>query len=394
VDDNEEERHIFGRRGRGRYDRVETPLSENNQPPLPPRHLKSNAEVKTLLHQDTSSPSSHLPMRTGHWTKAEKLCLTNAFTKYCDEHNIVDDEIDRLLHPAKFGDRNLFRGVWFEIAQSVPGRKVIAVYQQAHRMFSNVKRGPWSDEERQQLDRLVAKHGCVWAKIGSLLNRLPDACRDRYRANHSTNKGEWSTEEELLLKDAVKTCTDRHPQNINNEVIFWTSVAKIVGTRNYDQCRKKWRMLHRVSNSEWTEADTTTLVKRLYETAYHEESEISWYRISDGLKWNPNQCWFRWNQLKKSFDQTLPFDSVIEKLYNTYNTLQINQETKDEQEQQEQQKSTKKQKQKETKDPTKQKTEKNKIKQKKQENNKKKRKFLARKQDTTRKKRKTDQSKT
>jgi hypothetical protein len=46
------------------------------------------------------------------------------------------------------------------------------------------------------------QHGSKWSKVGEMVGRLPEACRDHWRvvgAAPGKNKGRWSTEEEATL---------------------------------------------------------------------------------------------------------------------------------------------------------------------------------------------------
>ena len=66
--------------------------------------------------------------------------------------------------------------------------------------------GTWKDEDAEQLKSLVAQKGRKWKEIGSILNRLPEGCRDKFKEislGSAKNKGRWSLEETKKLHDAV-----------------------------------------------------------------------------------------------------------------------------------------------------------------------------------------------
>ncbi|KAK9701851.1 hypothetical protein K7432_011539 [Basidiobolus ranarum] len=134
-------------------------------------------------------------VKTGRWTEEEDLTLLDGVEKYGrDWGKIVKDipgrtgrhalvRYDRVLHPnTKRGkwspeeDALLLKGCqtygrnWTKISESIPGR---TRYQLQARYDSHVNpkitTGRWTNEENEQLLKLVKKYGHDWARIAQEL---------------------------------------------------------------------------------------------------------------------------------------------------------------------------------------------------------------------------------
>ncbi|KAK3311050.1 uncharacterized protein B0T15DRAFT_507647 [Chaetomium strumarium] len=107
-------------------------------------------------------------------------------------------------------------------------------------------RGPkvrqaWTPEEDRLLSEAVAK------------GRNNKDCRKRwhYAIANTIRKGTWTEEEDDRLREAVKLYGGR-----------WSRIAEVVGTRNGDQCWKRWYdcLDPRIDKSPWTADDDVRLV--------------------------------------------------------------------------------------------------------------------------------------
>ncbi len=67
--------------------------------------------------------------------------------------------------------------------------------------------GKWDTEDDDQLMDLVETEGQKWADIGQLLQRLPEACRDRWKEIRHGNirrHGKWDDGETEKLRSVVE----------------------------------------------------------------------------------------------------------------------------------------------------------------------------------------------
>ncbi|CRG88765.1 Myb-related protein A [Talaromyces islandicus] len=118
-------------------------------------------------------------------------------------------------------------------------------------------RNLWSAEEDNLLRGLVEsreKDKVDWRLIASFLpGRNNKDCRKRwhYRVSASMNLGPWSQAEDELLRVGIQ----RYGTH-------WSRVAQVVGTRNGDQCFKRWNDVldPGINRSPWTQDEDRMLL--------------------------------------------------------------------------------------------------------------------------------------
>ncbi|KAJ4290049.1 hypothetical protein N0V88_006553 [Collariella sp. IMI 366227] len=117
----------------------------------------------------------------------------------------------------------------------------------------------WTPEEDRMLSEAVAQEtpaqGPIsWHKVAShLSNRNNKDCRKRwhYSIANTIRKGTWMREEDERLRQAVEIYGAR-----------WSKIAEAVGTRNGDQCWKRWYdcLDPRIDKSPWTAEEDARLL--------------------------------------------------------------------------------------------------------------------------------------
>lgn len=94
-----------------------------------------------------------------------------------------------------------------QIAAALPHRKFAAVWARLQRLtHPGNHKGAWTPEEDSKLLEFHGQHGSKWSKIGNMIGRLPEACRDRFRAigmAPTKNVGHWNKEEEEALSSVI-----------------------------------------------------------------------------------------------------------------------------------------------------------------------------------------------
>ncbi|KAK3330706.1 Homeodomain-like protein, partial [Apodospora peruviana] len=118
----------------------------------------------------------------------------------------------------------------------------------------------WTPAEDSLLARAVAKekpqNGPIsWCSVAAHLpGRNNKDCRKRwhYSIAHSIRKGTWTREEDQRLRDAVAIHGTR-----------WSKIANLVGTRNGDQCWKRWYdcLDPKIDKSPWTAEEDMKLLR-------------------------------------------------------------------------------------------------------------------------------------
>ncbi|KAL3458975.1 Homeodomain-like protein [Aspergillus heterothallicus] len=140
-------------------------------------------------------------------------------------------------------------------------------------------RNLWAEEEDRILRREVGKQGTTTstAKLGkprdwrAVAEKLPGRsnkdCRKRWiKLDSKINKGPWSPEENKRLHEAVAKYST-----------VWTEVAQVVGTRQPDQCAKRWQHFldPGLNRSEWTPEEDNILIAEV------EKRGRNWKQIVD-----------------------------------------------------------------------------------------------------------------
>jgi hypothetical protein len=102
-----------------------------------------------------------------------------------------------------------------------------------------------------------------WHRVASHLpGRNNKDCRKRwhYAIANTIRKGTWTEEEDDRLREAVKLYGGR-----------WSRIAEVVGTRNGDQCWKRWYdcLDPRIDKSPWTAEDVSYPRKNRRRKAAH-----------------------------------------------------------------------------------------------------------------------------
>lgn len=97
-------------------------------------------------------------------------------------------------------------------------------------------------------------HGKKWVFVGKKLNRLADACRDKYREQcEDYSKGRWKDEETEALKNIIREHLGVPPSTTMVETgkmvsdqgisLPWEAITKRMGTRSRLSCYKKFQKM-------------------------------------------------------------------------------------------------------------------------------------------------------
>ncbi|KAL4961541.1 uncharacterized protein BDV14DRAFT_203727 [Aspergillus stella-maris] len=138
-------------------------------------------------------------------------------------------------------------------------------------------RNLWAEEEDHILRREIVKQGSATSRLGkprdwrAVAEKLPGRsnkdCRKRwFKLDSKINKGPWSQEENKRLHEAVARYST-----------VWTEVAQVVGTRQPDQCAKRWQHFldPGLNRNEWTPEEDDILVAEV------EKRGRNWKQIVD-----------------------------------------------------------------------------------------------------------------
>lgn len=187
-------------------------------PPQPPSSSSEQQEQlpaveivdvsSARMWKDLKGPDTMVKVKSGPYSKAERATLLAAVQAYARANNLDPKDTSWLFSERGKRNKDTHRGAWKVIASSLPDRTVKSVWSFLVRALhpGNYK-GKWTIQEDDQLKSLAQQHPGDWKKIGAVLQRMPQSCKDRYKEvklGGEKRNGPWAGEEEGRLKQAVE----------------------------------------------------------------------------------------------------------------------------------------------------------------------------------------------
>ncbi|TKX21819.1 Myb-like DNA-binding domain-containing protein 6 [Elsinoe australis] len=225
-----------------------------------PSKRKSKAGVRESMASSKASPSkkkSQAPTASGPFTADEIAEVDRAVKSYCKENDLTEKGFREMMQ-SNTTTRTLLGEVLSWINDYVPDRSRKSVRQFCQRKYTSAHRGPWTPDEDDELKEAYEEKPGNWVYIASMLGRLAEDCRDRWRdfvGNPNRQEGVWSEDEEKELENAIAECVSRMRQERDDAAIDvedgelealvnWSVVSDMLGkTRSRLQCRYKWAKL-------------------------------------------------------------------------------------------------------------------------------------------------------
>ncbi|KAL3871550.1 hypothetical protein ACJMK2_039541 [Sinanodonta woodiana] len=132
-------------------------------------------------------------------------------------------------------------------------------YMWKNALQPSINRSRWTKIEEDTLQQLVEIYEMHnWESIAKELatNRTPFQCLQHYQQHLAkSEKGEWTAEEDDLLKEVVDTCRG------GQLTIQWYQVAYYLDGRSADDCRNRWVVLDpNIRRGKWTEQENCVCI--------------------------------------------------------------------------------------------------------------------------------------
>lgn len=298
-------------------------------------------------------------VKSGKFSNEEEATLRSGVLDYAKKHGLSTDDFSWIIGKKEYSG-NAIRGVWTEVAKSLPYRTIKSVAAAGVRMFHPyANKGAWSADEDASLHAMVGSLGTKWTKISEAIERTPEACRLRWREIRSqeANSGKWGSDEEKLLVEAVEKYGQQRSLKGNSTIpktdaegnvivpnrrmilddINWEAVVAHVKTRSRIQCVTKWYL--RLSptmqdRGEWDKPDDKILLKSLWNEREKRmdvmEHQIQWDTLVPGR--SADQCKRRWALMRKAIkgQKNFEFSDLILELVRMLSPKVLEESNRDE----------------------------------------------------------------
>ncbi|KAJ6247053.1 cyclin-d-binding myb-like transcription factor 1 [Anaeramoeba flamelloides] len=224
--------------------------------------------------------------------------------------------LQKLIHAKAKQKDDLFM-CWKEIQKAVERRNMQSVYTHVRLCFWVPQvRGKWSKKEEKKLVKLQKKYEGNYYRIARIIGRHPANILQHWRLMKGIHLNEgWQPKEEERLLQAIKKV---HNGEYPNGVIKWKKVAKILKTKNPQQCRDKWQSTLKDTITE--KSHDKLIVEMVYSTDPIDTEDVNWGKVAEDLNQTSFQVRRRYKQLEKTIPnfQLMDFQEILDSLYSKY----------------------------------------------------------------------------
>lgn len=301
-------------------DATDTPSKRARLDIRPPPEAKPRAKRKTVKKHPTEEQNK------GMLSEKDWETIEFQLEKYRAMNDLTVEEQNRLIQ-GKVGGKGSPSAALFDwVMEEIHDRARWSVIKAMRRRYHDFdKRAAWAPEDDEELIAVHARLGNKWTEIGSLLNRLPDDCRDRWRyvlvCGTNINYGKWTLEEEQLLMQIVDDALnelrvarqeralqsggqeDEEPLDEAAELnlLDWQVVSDRMGLRRgRRQCSEKYKVLQKREPARWASLaksqgkailqasrmklkDKIVLLKALQGSAVTVEDDVDWDGVAQEI---------------------------------------------------------------------------------------------------------------
>ncbi|KAF0904239.1 hypothetical protein E2562_033009 [Oryza meyeriana var. granulata] len=204
------------------------------------------------------------------FTPEENTTLMAAIKNYIEMKQLGENGLEMIRTSSKHPE---LKGCWAEIAKSLPHRPLRAIYKRARILLYMSDERKWTPEEYEKIRRHVEMHGTSWISLAHELGKSEIHLKDTWRRIKPKNlkTGPWTQDEYQNLFDLVNLdlrVKAHQEYNAGNrklrDNIAWEAISDKLTTRNHKNCCIKWYYQlasSLVQKGVWADTDDYRLVE-------------------------------------------------------------------------------------------------------------------------------------
>uniref|UniRef100_A0A0D9WPL9 Myb-like domain-containing protein n=1 Tax=Leersia perrieri TaxID=77586 RepID=A0A0D9WPL9_9ORYZ len=261
------------------------------------------------------------------FTPEENATLLEAINNYIEMKQLGENGLDMIRASGKHPE---LKGCWAEIAKSLPHRPIQAIYKRARILLFRSDERKWTPEEYEKIRRHVEQNGTSWISLAQQLGKSEIHLKDTWRRIKPKNlkAGPWTQDEYQNLFDLVNLdlrVKAHQKYNAGNrklrDNIAWEAISDKLTTRNHKNCCLKW--YHQlasplVQKGVWADTDDYRLVETLQNVDAVCIEDVDWDNLLDHR--SGEVCRKRWNEMVRNIGghREKPFIEQVEVLSKRY----------------------------------------------------------------------------
>lgn len=238
---------------------------EDTTEPAQKRGKGNKVAVEPVSTTAADGSTAVLPT-TGPFVQVEIDTIERVVQSFRRQTDMSEVDLNKLVQDKQRGKNPVRDDFWQSIYDALPKRQHVAVQRTARRRYHNFEsRGKWTLDEDETLKAMHAQYPQKWVKIGAIMGRMPEDCRDRWRnylvAEINKRGVEWTQREEMELSLIVQECASLirkdakakaeaafvpfEEEDWNSLVNFHTVSERMGHSRSRLQCYQHWRLMQR-----------------------------------------------------------------------------------------------------------------------------------------------------
>ena len=185
-------------------------------------------------------------MKSGKFSAIESKQIMERIDAYLAAHNLTYADICPGLRDSDSETGRLKKtnhDIWKHMHDLMAHRTRKSIYLHAYRkiMLIATNSKTWTDQDKELLPQLVAKHGKNWSIIGRIMGRHPDNCKHAAERNVPRNRtGRFQPDEDDNLVRSIQQITDSTGKSIADTPAKGISWGKIATLMNNDRHPKDY----------------------------------------------------------------------------------------------------------------------------------------------------------